>query len=105
MSRTSDRFPTLPKAPVVTTARPRVNLALESEVLTASVEEEVAHRRPRIGAVERDRPDHAERAPHGDGTGGDPSGADQDRGHPHPRRGAPMTVETFTVTMSTSDTY
>jgi hypothetical protein len=64
----------VPKAHVVATARARVHLALARKVLTASVEEQIAHRRARIGAVERDRPDDAKRAPHGDGTGGEPPG-------------------------------
>src|ERR1700689_2607679 len=64
----------VPEAHVVATAWARVHLALEREVLTASVEEEVAHGRARIGAVERDRPDDAERTPYGDGTGGEPTG-------------------------------
>jgi hypothetical protein len=63
-----------PEPHVVATAWARVHLALEREVLTAPLEEEVAHRRARIGTVEPDRPDDAERAPHGDGTGGEPPG-------------------------------
>src|SRR5262245_60463798 len=62
------------EADVVATAWARAHLALEREVLTASVEEEVAHRRARIRTVERDRPEDAERAPHGDGTGAEPPG-------------------------------
>src|SRR5262245_44350380 len=69
-----DALAPFPEAHVVATPWARPHLALERKVLTASVEEEIAHRRAGVRAVDRDRPEDAEGAPHGDGTGGEPPG-------------------------------
>src|SRR5262245_12497510 len=71
---TVDALALFPEAHVVAAPWARPHLALEREVLTAPVEEEVADRRARVRAVDRHRPEDAQRAPHGDGTGGEPPG-------------------------------